>query len=245
MFGGWYEWTSLETPFPENLRKVLDKYLPKKERETPANTTDIPDFPNKLYGVNIEEALSRFPGKLSYLKIIKGFWQKQKEALANMLTALSSGDYEVVRNLAHNTKSTARAVGATVMGGLAERVEVNKDSKDLKTLCANLQVEAEKVFTGLSELFALPAIQAALTPQIGPASMSPEDFENGLQQLQELLEYGDMKAIGAFEKIQGVLKKQFPDLTSILEEQVRGLNSEEARETLNKIICKLNTKEEV
>ncbi|HZX33648.1 MAG TPA: Hpt domain-containing protein, partial [Rhodocyclaceae bacterium] len=108
--------------------------------------------------------------------------------------AWQAGDNATLRRLAHSLKSSARTLGAKVLGDLAARLEeaVANETSAQEDCLAEVRLELDKVLGGLDRLPVFEVDSPSRDATLG--KMSPSDRHAVIQGLLRLLEEQDTAA---------------------------------------------------
>ncbi|WP_234085572.1 response regulator [Azonexus sp. R2A61] len=195
---------------PEKLYQALLQWLPAQgSAASPPASANVPAQPPEireaLYaidGLDVAAGLHVVSGRwTSYLRILELFRRTHCDDAALLRRALTAGDGNAVRQLAHSLKGSAGNIGATQIQALAAAIErpFRENSGDSSAAAPAL----DQLEPALKELIA--AIGQALTSDTGPA---PADASllTAREALRDLLDSGNTEAQRRFEQNLPVLR---------------------------------------
>ena len=85
-----------------------------------------------------------------YHRVLEKFMLNSQEQVAAIRTAMADSEADIVTDVAHNLKSSARTVGAMRLGDLCHNIEAAGRAGDTQT-CATLVESLNEVFNDVSE----------------------------------------------------------------------------------------------
>jgi CheY-like chemotaxis protein len=195
---------------PKMLMSTLKRWInPGKIRAQ----VSIPGEGNKcaieLPGLNTEEGLYRANNKMDlYLKILKTFARDFTGANHLITDFFNNGDTESARRLAHSIKGVAANIGASRLGGLAEKVENSLADGFLEThfkWWRDFETELALVISGIQNTAPETAKADALQK---PEDVDEQDVVSRLKNLSTVLDED-------LEKAQNLLDELKPSLSSL------------------------------
>jgi len=134
---------------PKTLYQVLAKYLKatqfvereqssagsenNKPKTTPLNENQLEQIRTYTY-LNVDQDIAKMQGKPGlYLELVRDFWS-QYQNKSNVITSYyQDNDFEHLYRIAHSLKSTAQYIGAYTLSQAANALELELDSKGIKT----------------------------------------------------------------------------------------------------------------
>jgi putative two-component system response regulator len=199
----------------------------------------VPPLPGalaRLAGIDAAEGLRFFAGKVdSYLRALQGFREETGADFAARYTrAIQKGDGKEARRLAHSLKGSARLLGASYLGVLAEALESSALqggglgangplaalSREFEIVMASLAALAEAPAAGTTGEVRSPATAPAAAPDTAPAAADPaesilliDDDLRSIEAMRSTLQerYRVLVAVGGIEGI-GLATEHRPGL---------------------------------
>lgn len=205
---------------------------------TPAQSLPV------LEGINVRLAVKRMGNDLTlYFKMLQSFHEMQSGAIAQIRSALTSGDHPLALRTAHMLKGLAGSIGADEVQRSASRLEhaiQNDDDDSLTSLLQETEIGLKKILPEIERTLQNPATP---NPQHTGKSEIPEKeaLAELLQTFYHLLEESDLEATSRLEEIETLLH-QTPAASEseAMGRQVRRLAFEEALPLLKAIAEKLD-----
>jgi CheY-like chemotaxis protein/HPt (histidine-containing phosphotransfer) domain-containing protein len=192
---------------PDLFFKALARWIPSevgpavKADASPGSLTDLAPFP----GIDLQTGLSHVNGKEErLLKLMQKFSRDQADVPEKIRRALSDGEKELARRLAHTLKGLAGTVGAKDLQEAARKLEAALKKREkgpaIKPLIATMETALKEVLKGLSKLDLHNLEQQQDLPE-APA-LSREEALPILDQLAKLLTEGDSEALACLERLE-------------------------------------------
>ena len=174
---------------PEKLFSALLRWIKPRSEQTPRAADNAPvktagEIPD-IAGVDTQLGLKRAAGKLSlYLKMLRSYVDDQGDAVLQMQSAISSGDFPTLQRLAHTLKGTSGSIGATALQAEADEIE-----HLAKNLAPVESIEQKLVPLDLHLQTIVNAIGSALPSATGSqtASAATPDLANAGPVVEKLL----------------------------------------------------------
>jgi len=162
--------------------------------------------------LDIDGALSRIgTNTATYWRLAQTYARHHAGDADQLTAALQAGDFGLAGRLAHTLRGASATLGADALAAAAGALEVACESRDLALAQEVLQALIPRLQRLLASLAALPA------PSPGEASpvplALPDDLDDRLQQLDQLLSTGDS---GARELARGLQAIEGLDLKALL-----------------------------
>jgi signal transduction histidine kinase/DNA-binding response OmpR family regulator/HPt (histidine-containing phosphotransfer) domain-containing protein len=195
---------------PDNLFATLMRWAkprPKQPVEPqasllPTKATDevvIPEIP----GVNVADGIKRVAGnRRLYRDLLGQFATKERDAAAQISTALESGDTKLAERIAHTVKGVAGNIGIIEVQSVAQKLE--KAIRDGEGTVSTLLVEFASVVRAHVQAIerALVASAPAQPEEVQATPFNGEAAAAAITRLRSLLEASDGDAEESFRSLQ-------------------------------------------
>ncbi|MBC2696386.1 MAG: response regulator, partial [Desulfobacteraceae bacterium] len=207
---------------------------PKDRDVTVAQTEELPE---RLPGINIQDALSALNiDKDIFKHILIGFLKNNKESANKIRYAFDKKDWESLVQLAHSLKGSAGNIGADQLYKAAHELETAGRERaptsallDKVEIALNQVLESLQMLADTSKTEPLSGKERGAGPGVDPAQVIP-----ALKQLANALDLAEPEEI---KKHMEVIKK-YLDISIFrnLEDQVNDYEYDRALETIKRIL---------
>jgi len=214
---------------PDHLFKVLLKWIaPEHGRAEPLSAMPAPrddglvlDLP-VINGLDVEMGLRRVLGKRPlYHKLLHTFIQAQGTIVAEIESALRTGNRATAERLAHTAKGVSGNIGATVIEGLAAELErVIRENAPPAEISQHLDAFAQAQSDLLSAL--RQALSEPSATRQDPAGPDAGALPAILALLRDFLADDDAQAHECFESHQQALRSGFGEAAYLALERAIG-----------------------
>ena len=220
---------------PDALWKALLTWI--KPRQVPgtmpagdrrANESGIPAG---IAGLDTGAGLRRVMGKKElYLSMLRKFAAGQKNAVAEIRSALGSGDVATAERLAHTTKGIAGTIGVAQVQDLAAGVErAIREREPRDQLEAKLDALAVPLGSVVAELeLALPAVTKR-----AQIAVDPDKLHAVCAKLELLLADDDFEANEVFDENADLLYSAFPQHFHRIDDAIKSFDARAAMAVLS------------
>jgi PAS domain S-box-containing protein len=212
-----------------------------KEPEAPEDrgitVAETEELPERLPGINIQDALSALNiDKDVFKHILIGFLKNNKESANKIRNAFDKKNMELLVQLAHSLKGSSGNIGADKLYKAAQELETAGREGALTSAllervetALNQVLESLQMLTDTSKTESLPGKERGAGPGVDPAQVIPV-----LKQLADALDLAEPEEI---EKHMEVIKK-YLDISTLgnLEDQVNDYEYDKALKTLKGIM---------
>ncbi|MEN8190752.1 MAG: ATP-binding protein [Thermodesulfobacteriota bacterium] len=222
-----------DTPVDPTKNRAAEQY------STDSGKTEELDsqypLPQYLPGLDLSEGLDRIEGNVSiYLKLIRDFTTHYHAIDSKILTAVTDGDLETAKRLAHTIKGAAGSIGAHYLAKEAEKLE-----SALNT-CDQSDIRLTHFSRALKQLFASLEIlptdeQDAPPPNPAAAPVADEKIQQTLDEFRSLLEGKNFLAESKWLELKPLLTNISEGQRSRIDLAVNGFEFEKALEVLDGI----------
>ncbi|MDL1968901.1 MAG: response regulator [Deltaproteobacteria bacterium] len=227
----------------KHQKKALYSGEPEPPEPIDITVAQTEDLPERLPGINIQDALSALKIEKAVFKhILTGFLKNNKESANKIRDAFNRKDRESLVQLAHSLKGSAGNIGADKLYKVAHELETAGREKAptsalLETVetALNQVLESLQMLTDTSKTEPLPCKERGAAPGVNPAQVIPV-----LKQLADALNLAEPKEI---EKQMEVIKK-YLDISILenLEDQVNDYEYDSALKTLKGIMEEMESR---
>jgi len=210
---------------------------PSEPEAIDVRVAETQDLPERLPGINIQEALSVLNiDKDVFKHILIGFLKNNKESTNKLKNAFDEKDWESLVQLAHSLKGSAGNIGADKLYKAAHELETaGRDETPTSALLETVEtalnqvLESLQMLTDTSKTEPLPGKERGADPGVDPTHVIAV-----LKQLADALNLAEPEEI---EKHMQVIKKYLDiSILQSLEEQVNDYEYDRALKTLKRII---------
>lgn len=166
-------------PEDKVLREFADSAAPEPEH--------VPEWLLAVFPLDVEKCLAHCGGVSAYLEALKIFAESIPTRAEEIEHACAAGDIADYTIKVHALKSMARSIGADELAGLAARLEVAGDTRDIDTVYSQtgkLLAMYRRFEQSLRPILEKPA-QAAAPEHRGPP-LTPEALTDALSALRDL-----------------------------------------------------------
>jgi two-component system sensor histidine kinase/response regulator len=194
--GRFYQPTPTVTPVEQPLAVV-------------ANPEDLP----VIDGLDTQDGLARVAGNRKlYLKLLRQFAEQQGPAVAEISTALASGDLALAERFAHTVKGVAANLGAkqvqSAASALEEIIRHHGPAAETEPALRQLAKVLDPLLEGLKKF--LPETETAKTALVTLPPVDPAETRAAAEQLAKLLADFDSGAVEFIETNRATLSPLFP-----------------------------------
>jgi two-component system sensor histidine kinase/response regulator len=193
--------------------------------QTPPATTPVgqpvavvsnPEELPAIAGLDSVDGLARVAGNRKlYLKLLRQFAEQQGTAVAEISTALASGDPALAERIAHTVKGVAANLGAkqvqSAASALEEIIRHRGPAAETEPALQQLARVMNPLLEGLKKL--LPESEAAQPALEITTQVDPAETRAAAENLAKLLADFDSSAVEFIETHRAVLSPLFPDGT--------------------------------
>jgi len=221
----------------EHEKKVPYYKEPEAPKDRDITVAQTEDLPERLPGINIQDALSALNIEKAVFKhILIGFLKNNKESANKIRDAFDKKDWESLVQFVHSLKGSAGSIGADELYKAAQELETaGKEGTPTSPLidrvetALNQVLESLQMLTDTSKTEPLPGKERGAGPGVDPAQVIPV-----LKQLADALDLAEPEEI---KKHMEIIKK-YLDISILrnLEDQVNDYEYDKALKTLKKII---------
>jgi two-component system sensor histidine kinase/response regulator len=222
---------------PEQLWTTLLRWIAPRTGQTaarpalrPAAESDSTALPHGIAGLDTAQGLRRVLGrKASYAQMLHKFISGQRDAIAQIESALSAADWPSAERLAHTLQGVAGNVGATQVQGDASALEAALSQRESPAVVLDLARRANQSLQALVE-----ALQAQLpqVEQVNASEAGAGQLPVLVSELKALLHNDDAAAVDLFADHAALLKFAYPDHFAALEAALAGYDFPKALEYL-------------
>ncbi len=218
---------------PEQLWRTLLQWIPPCDTFQPvhSNTSgsdiELPIAIAAISGIDIDVGLRRVLGKRAlYLSILKKFAASQKSTIANLRSALASGDRITLERIAHTTKGVAGNIGANPLQHRAWTLEqACKDHQPADKLAALIDA-LEPPLTSL--INALDEAMSQHEEQQTTLVVDPHALSAALATLASLLADNDAEASDVLNNHASLLSVAFPAYFPLIDDAIKAFDFDSA-----------------
>jgi HPt (histidine-containing phosphotransfer) domain-containing protein len=233
---------------PEQLLATLKRWIAPLEGRAPAppgadasGASVSVDLPDSLPGIDVRDALKRLMGnRRLFVKLLGDLAASSPEMIEEIRRALTAGDLESARRLAHTLKGISGNLSARELSAAARHLEASLTQGDTTGTAASLDqlgrvlkpiIEAAEIVAGLE------ADRTAYPDYAGTASLAIADVAPCLQELNNLLKKNSISARKQFLLLREQLKvdSKVQPLLEQLEASLARLDFKAARTRLSAV----------
>jgi len=221
----------------EHEKKVPYYKEPEAPKDRDITVAQTEDLPERLPGINIQDALNALNiDKAVFKHILTGFLKNNKESANKIRNAFDKKDWESLVQIAHSLKGSAGNIGADKLYKAAQELETaGREGAPTSALLETVETALNQVLESLqmladtSKTEPLPDKERGVVPVVDPAQVIPV-----LKQLAGALDLAEPEEI---EKHMEIIKK-YLDISILgnLENQVNDYEYDRALETLKGIM---------
>lgn len=173
---------------------------PKTKKDTQTSEIDIPKLPEKVPGINIQEALENMSLEPSvYQNILYGFKKINLNIAESLQKALDENDTDHIAALAHNLKGSGGNIGARDLESEAKKLETaamnQSDRSVLEPLVKKVSNTLGVVLSSISELEAVNGTKPVVDAAVSVQPVDNNIFRELLDELAEALSQADPEKI--------------------------------------------------
>jgi two-component system sensor histidine kinase/response regulator len=203
----------------------------------------IEDLPERLPGINIQDALSALNIEKTVFKhILIGFLKNNKESANKIRDAFDKKNMEILVQLAHSLKGSAGNIGASDLHKAAQELETaGREGVPTSALFERVETDLNQVLESLqllvdtSKTELLPGKEFGVGPGVDPAQVIPV-----LKQLGKALDLAEPEEI---KKHMEVIKKYLDNsILRNLEDQVNDYEYDRAQKSLKGIMEEMESR---
>jgi len=221
----------------EHEKKVPYYKEPEAPKDRDITVAQTEDLPERLPGINIQDALGALNIEKAVFKhILIGFLKNNKESANKIRDTFDKKDWELLVQLAHSLKGSAGSIGADELYKAAQELEsAGREGAPTSALIDRVETALNQVLESLqmladtSKTEPLPGKERGVGPGVDPAQVIPV-----LKQLAGALDLAEPEEI---KKHMEIIKK-YLDISIIkdIEDQVNDYEYDRALETINRIL---------
>ncbi|MDL1963412.1 MAG: response regulator [Deltaproteobacteria bacterium] len=221
----------------KHRKKALYPGKPETPEATDITVAQTEDLPERLPGINIQDALSALNIEKAVFKhILTGFLKNNKKSANKIRDAFDGKDWESLVQIAHSLKGSAGNIGADKLYKTAHELEtVSREGVPTSALldkvetALNQVLQSLQLLTDTSKTEPLPGKEHGAGHDVDPAQIIPV-----LKQLAVAIDLAEPEEI---EKHMQVIKK-YLDISILenLEDQVNDYEYDRALKTLQGIM---------
>ncbi len=221
----------------KHQKKVLYPGGPETQEDRDITVAQTEDLPERLPGINIQDALSALNiDKAVFKHILIGFLKNNKESANKIRNAFDKKDWELLVQLVHSLKGSAGSIGADELYKAAQELETaGKEGAPTSPLLERVETALNQVLESLqmladtSKTELLAGKERGVVPGVDPAQVIPV-----LKQLADALDLAEPEEI---KKHMEIIKK-YLDISILkdIEDQVNDYEYDRALETVNRIL---------
>ena len=221
----------------EHEKKVPYYKEPEAPKDRDITVAQTEDLPERLPGINIQDALSALNIEKAVFKhILMGFLKNNKESANKIREAFNRKEWELLVQLAHSLKGSAGSIGADELYKAAMELETaGREGAPTSALidrvetALNQVLESLQMLTDTSKTEPLAGKERGAGPDVDPAQLIPV-----LKQLADALDLAEPEEI---KKHMEIVKK-YLDISVLrnLEDYVNDYEYDRALETVNRIL---------
>jgi len=221
----------------EHEKKVPYYKEPEAPKDRDITVAQTEDLPERLPGINIQDALSALNIEKAVFKhILIGFLKNNKESANKIRDAFDKKDWELLVQLAHSLKGSAGSVGADKLYKAAQELETaGKEGAPTSPLLDRVETALNQVLESLqmladtSKTEPLPGKERGASLGVDPAQVIPI-----LKQLAGALDLAEPEEIKKHIKV----IKKYLDISIIkdIEDQVNDYEYDRALERVKEIM---------
>jgi len=221
----------------EHEKKVPYYKEPEAPKDRDITVAQTEDLPERLPGINIQDALGALNIEKAVFKhILIGFLKNNKESANKIRDTFDKKNWELLVQLAHSLKGSAGSIGADELYKAAQELETaGREGAPTSALIDRVETALNQVLESLqmladtSKTEPLPGKERGVGPGVDPAQVIPV-----LKQLAGALDLAEPEEI---KKHMEIIKK-YLDISILgnLEDQVNDYEYDRALETINRIL---------
>jgi len=221
----------------EHEKKVPYYKEPEALKDRDITVAQTEDLPERLPGINIQDALGALNIEKAVFKhILIGFLKNNKESANKIRDTFDKKNWELLVQLAHSLKGSAGSIGADELYKAAQELETaGREGAPTSALIDRVETALNQVLESLqmladtSKTEPLPGKERGVGPGVDPAQVIPV-----LKQLAGALDLAEPEEI---KKHMEIIKK-YLDISILgnLEDQVNDYEYDRALETINRIL---------
>jgi len=177
------------------------------------------------------------------MKVLENVYNRYRDIIDQIRTALDYDDFEAARRLAHTFKGVAGTIGAKELSQRALDLEsalnnTNKETRQIPKLTALLSYEVKRVMAALEILFRKEFSQSDEGRNNGkPEPPDMKQLKVLFGELSDLINEGNSEARDLIKEIKNSLGLSgISSHVRLLESQIDDYEFEDARETLNRVL---------
>jgi len=221
----------------EHEKKVPYYKEPEAPKDRDITVAQTEDLPERLPGINIQDALGALNIEKAVFKhILIGFLKNNKESANKIRDTFDKKNWELLVQLAHSLKGSAGSIGADELYKAAQELETaGREGAPTSALIDRVETALNQVLESLqmladtSKTEPLPGKERGVGPGVDPAQVIPV-----LKQLAGALDLAEPEEIKKHIKV----IKKYLDISILrnLEDQVNDYEYDRALETINRIL---------
>jgi len=200
---------------PEQLFEILAKWILTRGLEaaqiktTPTPEPLIDGLPENMAGIDMAQGLKRLGGKRArFAQLLKMFFKAKREVVDEIKVALATGDHDLARHLAHDTKGAAASLSLNDLSNAAATLEAAlKDAEP-----QDLEQILERLTTSHAQVMAELAILDVASPSNSLHTDEDLDLAKAIPLIEALLAFLNLQDLAA--------EKQFLALKTALNTSV-------------------------
>ncbi len=227
----------------KHQKKVLYPGEPETPEAIDITVAQTEELPERLPGINIQDALSALNiDKAVFKHILIGFLKNNKESANKIRNAFDKKDWESIVQLAHSLKGSAGNIGADKLYKAAQELETaGREGAPTSALldrvetALNQVLESLQMLTDTSKTEPLPGKERGTGPGVDPAQVIPV-----LKQLADALDLAEPEEIK--KHMEAVKKYLDISIFRNLEDQVNDYEYDKALKTLKGIMEEMEKK---
>ncbi len=221
----------------KHQKKVLYPGEPETSEAIDITVAQTEELPERLPGINIQDALSALNiDKAVFKHILIGFLKNNKESANKIRNAFDKKDWESIVQLAHSLKGSAGNIGADKLYKAAQELETaGREGAPTSALldrvetALNQVLESLQMLTDTSKTESLPGKEHGTGPGVDPAQVIPV-----LKQLADALDLAEPEEIK--KHMEAVRKYLDMSVFRNLEDQVNDYEYDKALKMLKGIM---------
>ncbi|MDL1982254.1 MAG: response regulator [Deltaproteobacteria bacterium] len=221
----------------EHEKKVPYYKEPEAPEDRGITVAETEELPERLPGINIQDALSALNiDKAVFKHILIGFLKNNKESANKIRNAFDKKNMELLMQLAHSLKGSAGNIGADKLYKAAQELETaGREGAPTSALLERVEtalnqvLESLRMLTDTSRTESLPGKERGAGPGVDPAQVIPV-----LKQLADALDLAEPEEIK--KHMEAVRKYLDMSVFRNLEDQVNDYEYDRALKTLKGIM---------
>jgi polar amino acid transport system substrate-binding protein len=228
-------------------QRAIPDYLLARTAEESQEDESLPL--SGLPGISVKSGLAKVGGNRKlYRKLLSKFRRNHAHVAKDIKNAFATDDPETATRLAHTVKGLAGNLGAQDLHRAAVNLEVALRKDPTENIVERLDAFSETLDLVLDSIAALELGQPDAAAAILSAEQVSDSIDSNrvfffLNELRQLLEKDDFRAVRSLEILKGALPAGMAgDELADLEKHIEGYAFEEALETLSVVEQTLNDK---